>query len=91
MRLGDLTDERIAIQCHNNPDADALASGFGLWRFFADAGRDVKFFYRGSAVSKPNLLGMIEELGIPVKHAPDMEKWDGLLITTDCQHGAGNV
>jgi hypothetical protein len=23
LRLGDLTDERIAIQCHNNPDADA--------------------------------------------------------------------
>jgi phosphoglycolate phosphatase len=34
---------------------------------------------------------MIEELGIPVEHAPDFEKWDGLLITADCQYGAGNV
>ncbi|MDR1511114.1 MAG: DHH family phosphoesterase, partial [Synergistaceae bacterium] len=91
MRLGDLTDERIAIQCHDNPDADALASGFGLWRFFTAAGRDVKFFYRGPAVRKPNLLGMIEELSIPVERAPDIKKWDGLLITADCQHGAGNV
>lgn len=26
--------DRITIQCHDNPDADAIASGFGLYCFF---------------------------------------------------------
>ena len=25
--------EKICIQCHDNPDADALASGYALWSF----------------------------------------------------------
>lgn len=25
--------DRITIQCHDNPDADAIASGFGLYCF----------------------------------------------------------
>ncbi|MDR3321269.1 MAG: DHH family phosphoesterase [Synergistaceae bacterium] len=93
MRLSDLlSGERIAIQCHDNPDADALASGFGLFRFFESSGvGEVKFFYCGSTIAKPNLTRMTEELRIPVEHAPDMKKWDGLLINVDCQHGAGNA
>ncbi|MDR1966044.1 MAG: DHH family phosphoesterase, partial [Synergistaceae bacterium] len=95
MRLGDLLNEgRIAIQCHDNPDADALASGFGLYRFFEAAGvglKDLKFFYGGAAVTKPNLTRMIDELRIPAEHEPNMKEWDGLLVNVDCQHGAGNV
>ena len=26
--------DRITIQCHDNPDADAIASGFGLYCFY---------------------------------------------------------
>ena len=33
--------DRITIQCHDNPDADAIASGFGLYCFFRDQGKDV--------------------------------------------------
>ncbi|MDR1731701.1 MAG: DHH family phosphoesterase [Synergistaceae bacterium] len=92
MRLRTLTDERIAIQCHNNPDADALAAGFGLFCFFDSEGHyPPKLFYGGPAVTKPNLTAMIEELNIPVEHEPDLKEWDGLLITVDCQYGAGNV
>ena len=28
--------DRVTIQCHDNPDADAIASGFGLYCFFRD-------------------------------------------------------
>ena len=92
MKLRDLLAyDSIAIQCHNIPDADALAAGFGLYRYFEAAGKRPVFFYGGPPVNKPNLTGMIESLEIPVRHAPDLKEWDGLLLTVDCQHGAGNV
>ena len=32
MRLSDFLEYNdIAIQCHDNPDADALASGYGVY------------------------------------------------------------
>jgi phosphoglycolate phosphatase len=92
MKLSDLlTYETVAIQCHNIPDADSLASGFGLYRYFEAAGKNPVFFYGGPPVTKPNLLEMIGALNIPVQHAPERKEWDGLLITVDCQHGAGNM
>ena len=92
MKLSDLlVYDAIAIQCHNIPDADSLASGFGLYRYFEAAGKQPLFFYGGPPVAKPNLTGMIAALKIPVQHAPDLKEWDGLLITVDCQYGAGNV
>ena len=83
----------ITIQCHDNPDADALASGFGLYTYFAEKGKDVRLLYAGSnRIQKKNLLLMIEKLGIPVVYLEDAtESVEGLLITVDCQYGAGNV
>ncbi len=92
MKLSDLlTYDSIAIQCHNIPDADSLASGFGLYRYFRAAGKKTLFFYGGPPITKPNLLFMIEAFAIPVQHLPDLKKCNGLLITVDCQHGNGNV
>ena len=92
MKLADFLGRApIAIQCHNIPDADALASGFALYRYFEASGATPRFFYGGPPVGKPNLTGMIEALGIPVEHQPQLKEWDGLLITVDCQYGAGNV
>ena len=35
MQLAHLKDfEQIVIQCHDYPDADAVASGFGLYTYF---------------------------------------------------------
>ena len=35
---------------------------------------------------------MVEKLHIPLEYQPQMEDTvDGLLITVDCQYGAGNV
>ena len=48
MKLKDLCSfNDIVIQCHDNPDADALASGFGLYTYFKSKGKDVRFIYRG--------------------------------------------
>ena len=90
-----LDRERIVIQCHDNPDADALASGFALFRYYEEEGKQVRFIYGGpNVITKPNLLLMIGELDIPVEHvAPDSPEKPAcdLLITTDCQYGEGNV
>ena len=48
MRLSQLCNyDRIYIQTHDNPDADAIASGYGLYTFFKARGKDVTFFYSG--------------------------------------------
>ena len=61
--------DRITIQCHDNPDADAIASGFGLYCFFRDQGKDVRLLYAGkNKVRKANLTLMVEKLGIPLKY-----------------------
>lgn len=52
MRLQELERfEEIVIQCHDNPDADALASGFGLYRYFSQKGKRVRFVYSGRSES----------------------------------------
>ncbi|MBO4266508.1 MAG: DHH family phosphoesterase [Lachnospiraceae bacterium] len=94
MRLKDLENfNKITIQCHDNPDPDALASAYGLYRYFEQIGKDVRIIYSGQyRIKKTNLLLMISELKIPVSYyAPDAGKVDGLLITSDCQYGQGNV
>ena len=93
MRLSELLFcDRICIQCHDNPDADAIASGYGVYCFLKAAGKDVRLFYGGrNAVSKPNLVAMLRLLHIPLEHLPDLKSCEGLLLTVDCQYGAGNV
>lgn len=92
MKLKDLEQfGHIVIQCHDNPDADALASGFGLYRYFRACGKEVRFIYSGRfAVQKSNLVLMQEELQIPVEYVQELDKPE-LLIMVDCQYGAGNV
>lgn len=86
----------VTIQCHDNPDPDAIASGYGLYCYFKSMGKDVRLVYSGrNSITKSNLQLMIEKLQIPITyirpqgnapfHVP------GLLLTVDCQYGAGNV
>ena len=43
-------------------------------------------------IQKSNLKLMIEKLHIPIEYVPEVkEEIKGLLITVDCQYGAGNV
>ena len=97
MRLKDFDKyERITIQCHDNPDADALGSGYGLYCYFKDRNKDVKFIYSGrNIIQKSNLKLMVEKLGISIEYVPVDEALNfdcgDILITVDCQYGAGNV
>lgn len=97
MRLSDLDGyNQITIQCHDNPDADALASGYGLYCYFQSKGKKVRLVYSGkNRIHKSNLRLMVEKLKLPVEYVPAAEGTEtqvhGLLITVDCQYGAGNV
>ncbi len=87
----------VVIQCHDNPDADALASGFTLLRFFEENGwngkdgRTARFIYGGvNEIRKSDLVRMVEMLEIPVAHVRELPEPD-LLVLVDCQYGERNV
>lgn len=62
----------ITIQCHDNPDADAIAAGYALCRYFESLGKRVRLVYGGrNRIQKPNLLLMLEHLEIPITHIED--------------------
>jgi phosphoglycolate phosphatase len=87
-----LSFQDIVIQCHDNPDADALASGYALHRYLTRMGKSPRFVYRGkNRIQKSNLLIMLEKLQIPVSYEPDFAEEPELLITVDCQYGQRNV
>ena len=88
MRLSELLQfEDIVIQCHDNPDAYALASGYALYFYLTEKGRFPRFIYRGkNPVTKSNLLIMLDRLKIPVTYEPDFEEEPELLVTVDCQY-----
>lgn len=93
MKLSDLLKYNdLVIQCHDNPDADALASGFALYTYYKAMGKAPEFIYRGiHPIKKSNLEIMVEELEIPVTYAPDYDRVPDVLITCDCQYGQRNV
>lgn len=93
MKLKDLESYRdITIQCHDNPDADAIASGFALYAYFQSIGKQVRLVYAGrNRIRKSNLLLMVDKLNIPITHVEEEAKAAELLLTVDCQYGAGNV
>lgn len=93
MKLSDLLGyENIVIQCHDNPDADAIASGFGLYEYFKAKGKDVRFIYSGNfQIKKSNLVFMVKMLNIPIEYVDSLSDMPDLLITCDCQYGEGNV
>lgn len=92
MRLSDLLNfQDIVIQCHNNPDADAIASGFGVYTYLKAHNKNVRLIYSGpNQIQKANLCLMVETLNIPIEHVETLNSPE-LLITVDCQHGEGNV
>lgn len=93
MRLNDLLKfDDIVIQCHDNPDADALSSGYALYRYFENREKKARFIYRGrNKITKSNLLIMVDQLKIPVEYKPDFDDVCELLVTVDCQYGQKNV
>ena len=92
MRLRDfLPYESIVIQCHDNPDADALACGFAVYLYLQSHGKKPDLIYAGhNRIRKTNLVMMIEDLGIPIQHIRKLDKEPDLLVMVDCQYGGGN-
>jgi phosphoglycolate phosphatase len=90
--LSDLASRgNIVIQCHDVPDADAMASGFALMRYLESRGARARLIYSGKGrVTKPNLILMQNMLRIPLEYVEEMSRCE-LLVTVDCQYGAGNV
>ena len=91
-KLADLCKyKNIVIQCHDNPDADALASGFALRWYLGLKGIKARLIYGGAnVIAKSNLVLMNENLGINCEHVECLEAPE-LLITVDCQYGESNV
>ena len=82
----------IVIQCHDDPDADAIASGYALLKYLESKGKSPRLVYSGGRkVTKNNLLLMIEKLNIPLEHMRRTDDEAELLITVDCRAGQRNV
>lgn len=82
----------IVIQCHDNPDADAICSGYVLYRYFFKHGKKVRLIYSGNfKITKSNLVFLINELHIPIEFVSNLKSKPELLLLTDCQYGEGNV
>ena len=87
-----LNYDDIVVQCHNNPDADAIASGYGVYTYLKNNGKDVRFIYSGfESIHKANLSLMTELLEIPIEYVEELDNEPSLLVTVDCQYGEGNV
>ncbi len=93
MRLEEILGyEDIVIQCHDNPDADAIASGFALQEYLKSKGRSSKLVYSGPReITKRNLRLMVEMFEIPLEYLRGLEEAPDLLVTVDCRAGQGNV
>lgn len=84
--------QKIYIQCHNNPDADTLASAYGAYCFFTDRGIESEMVYGGARkVKKYNIKYMIKHCGIPIRYAEELPGDAELLLVIDGQYGQGNV
>jgi len=85
----------IIIQMHDNPDADAVGSGYALYKYFLSRNKKVRLVYGGpSKITKSNLRLLMEELQIPAEYLNDSSvpvEIPELLLTVDCQYGEGNV
>ena len=57
MQLNELLQfNDIVIQCHDNPDADALSSGYAVYWYLKKMGKDPKFIYRGVSFINDEIL-----------------------------------
>jgi phosphoglycolate phosphatase len=81
----------IVIQCHDNPDADAVASGYALYSYLKSQGKNPRFVYAGhNVIRKTNLVMMIRDLQIPIEHVKQLAPPE-LLVMVDCQYNGGNT
>lgn len=92
MRLKDLLAyDSVIVQCHDFPDADAIASGYAVYTYLKKQGKAVRLIYGGKQkITKPNLVILTEQLEIPLEYVTELPEAE-LLLTVDCVYGEGNV
>ncbi len=87
-----LTYDDIVIQCHDDPDADTIVSGYALLKYLESKGKSPQLVYSGRReATKKSLLLMIETLDIPLRYRRTLESVPELLVTVDCRAGQRNV
>lgn len=93
MKLNELLQfDRIVVQCHDNPDADAIASGYGIFKYLCAHGKQPRLVYGGRRpIQKSNLALMVEILHIPIEYVRSLDEEPDLLLTADCRYGEKNV
>jgi len=86
-----LSYKKICIQCHNNPDSDAIASAFGVYRYLKSNDIEASIIYSGKQAFKKNAIKMmVRECEIPIQYVDSLPECD-LLLLVDCQYGQGNT
>ena len=92
MKLRELLEfNQIVVQCHDNPDADAVGSGYAIYKYFSEKGKNVRLVYSGkNKMKKSNMCLMVEDLQIPLEYILQLDKPE-LLLTVDCLYEEGNV
>jgi phosphoglycolate phosphatase len=79
---------------HDFPDADSVSCAYVLQKYFERVNCRAKIIYGGKTkINKPSLLMLIEAIGVEIEQVSEIPSADlaDLLITIDCQYGAGNV
>lgn len=92
MKLHELLSyNQIVVQCHDNPDADAIASGYAVYLYLLKNSKAVRLVYGGyNLIRKSNLVLMVKELDIPIEHVESLDNPE-LLVTVDGQYGESNM
>lgn len=83
--------KKICIQCHDNPDPDAIASAFGVQCYLNENGIESRIIYGGNQeITKTNLKILIKECGINIEKTDKIEE-DEFLVLVDGQKGQMNM
>ena len=86
-----LNYDGFVVQCHDDPDADAIASAFAVFTYLKKHKKEARIVYSGrSEISKPNLLEMVVRLSVPLEYVREMPHIKTLILV-DCQYGEKNV
>ncbi|MCX7711818.1 MAG: DHH family phosphoesterase [Clostridia bacterium] len=84
---------KVYIQPHNYPDADAIASAWGMKKLVESFGAEAEIIYYGSNTFKPNISKILSDYRIRmtlINEGYEIGE-EELLINVDCQYGAANV
>ena len=93
MKLKDLLNYNdIVIQCHDELDADTIASGYALLKYLKKEGKSPRLVYTGKKKGIRNSLNELKKrFNIPLDYLDGLEEKAELLVTVDCRAGERNV